>query len=293
VDLPGVELSMLDLLTKEDQADYLEFWEMIYDKAWQGFVSDLTHQLQEKFFVDSKLVSRETSQFLTDVNAGGLAGVTIEFQLPRYAKMHVVSINLWSAIDYASPGIEIKIFDQDASGDELYSEFHEVTAGLNTIFIDTDFETDKILVVYDSDVYSLRQTEIKRYYNTTYSDYSCDTCAFDCGGYTGRITEYNGGGLNVKYNVFCSVEKFACENINLFKQAIFYRVGLELLYERMFGNRINKYMTMTIERKDELQLYFNTEYEKNLTRSVRNQGMGEDPYCFTCKGIVTARAELP
>lgn len=294
VNLPGVELSMLELLTKEDQADYLEFWEMIYKRSWDNFISDLTGELQDKFFVDSKLVSRETSQFNAGINeAGGLAGVTIEFQLPRYARLHIVSVDLWSAQDYASPEFQVKVYDQDADGDLLSTTSQPIVEGRNTVFIDRDYETSKVLVTFDTDDYQLRPTENKRYTTFPYITYNCQECLFDCGGYQGRVTQYNGGGLNVRYNVVCSVEKFACENINLFKLAFFNKIGLELVIERRLGNRINRFMTMTEERQDEFMAYYTTEYNMHLKRSVRSQHMMEDPYCFTCKEAVSAKASTP
>jgi hypothetical protein len=292
VDLPGVELSMLDLLTKEDQVDYLEFWEMIYNKAWQNFISDLTDKLQDKFFVDSKLVSRETSQFKTDLSGTGLAGVTIEFELPRYARLHIVSVDIWSVDAHASPEFQINIYDQDENGDLLYTADQEVNEGANTVFVDQDFNTNQVLIVFDADAYSLRQTENKRY-DTDYLSYSCEECEFDCGGYLGRITQVNGGGLNVKYNVVCSIDKFACENINLFKQAFYYRIGLELVLERVLGNRINRFMTMTLERQEELMTYYTDTYQQKLSQAVRSQNMDEDPYCFSCKNTVYAKGQLP
>lgn len=285
---------MLELLTKEDQVDYLDFWEMIYKRAWDNFISDLTHALQDKFFVDSKLVSRETSQFTTGVNtAGGLAGVTIEFQLPRYARLHIISVDVWSSLDYASPEFTVSVYDEDADGDLLSETSQELTEGKNTVFVDQDYEVDKVFVAFDTDQFALRPTENKRYLDSPYVNYSCEECWFDCGGYLGKVVQINGGGVNVKYNVVCSIEKFACENINLFKQAIYYRTGLEMVVERMLGNRINKYMTMTEERQDELMLYYSKEYEKNLGQAVRSQNMMEDPYCFTCKEMISKRGSTP
>lgn len=293
VNLPGVEIPLLEQLTTEDQEDYLAFWGVIYERAWNNFISDLTDKLQSKFYVDAKLLSRETSQFLADVNAStGLAGVTIEFDLPRYAKLHIVSVDVWSAEEYSSPEATVRVYDTDENGDLLSEHSAEIAVGKNTIFIDTDYEVDKVFVSFEPEVNSFRQTENKRY-DVNYIDYSCDTCTFDCGGYTGTVEQINGGGLNVKFNVFCCVNKFACQNINLFKQAIYYRTGLELVYERMLGNRINKYMTMTLERQEELMAFYNTEYMKNLSQAVKAQNMREDPYCFTCKQIVSTRSELP
>lgn len=292
VDLPGVEPSMWELLAKEDQTPD-DFWAMVYKKAWDNFISDLTHQLQNKFFVDSKLVSRETSQFKVDLNTTtGLAGVTIEFDLPRYAKLHVVSVDVNSADDYDSPEVLIQVYEEDASGELLSEHSQEVSEGRNTIFIDQDYDVNKIFVAYDPETYSFKQTENKRY-QTPYISWSCDECAFDCGGYQGRVLQVNGGGLNVKYNVFCSVEKFACENINLFKQAFFFRVGLEITIERYLGNRLNKFMTMTLERQEEFIEFYTKNFTDNLERSVKSQNMREDPYCFTCKQIVSKQSQIP
>lgn len=291
-DLPGVDSTMWELLNKTDQtAD--EFWEMIVENAWNNFISDLTHQLQNKFFVDSKLVSRETSQFKADVNFNtGLAGVTIEFNLPRYAKLHIVSVDVFSDQEYTSPEAIIEVYHNDVSGDLLSTSYQELTEGKNTIFIDQDYEVNKVFVSFDPEQFAFRETENKRY-DTPYISWGCDECAFDCGGYSGKVIQVNGGGLNVKYNIFCSVDKFACENINLFKQAFFFRIGLEIIYERRFGNRLNKFMTMTLERQEELMDFYDTKFTENLSRSVRSQNIREDPYCFTCKEIVSKRSSTP
>jgi len=290
--LPGVDSAIWDALVKEDQ-DEVDFWPMIYKKAWDNLVSDLTHELQNKFYVDSKLVSRETSQFKPDVNmSADLAGVTIEFKLPRYARLHIVSVDVFSDQEYSSPEAEIKVFDTDADGDLLSETTQELSEGRNTIFIDQDYEVDKVFVAFDPAIYAFRETENKKYL-TPYLYFSCDECLFDCGGYEGKIKQVNGGGLNVKYNVVCSVEKFLCENINLFKQAFFFRIGLELVTERMIGNRLNRFITMTLERQEELFNFYNRNYADNLERSVRSQNMREDPYCFSCKELVSSRSQTP
>ena len=294
VDLPGVDLSMLSLLTKEDQADYEEFWVMIYKKAWDNLIADVSAKLQKVFYIDTKIVSRETSKYKTGLNSGSaLAGVTIEFKLPKYAKIHIVSVDVKSAQDYASPEVVIEVYDTDADGDLLSTTMQEVSEGKNTIFIDQDYDVDKVFVAYDPAALSFYQTENKRY-DTSYLYWSCDACEFNyCGSYTGIIKQVGGGGLNVKFNVVCSIDKFVCENINLFKQAFYYRIGLELVTERRFGNRLNKYMTMTLERQEELMGFYNAQYTQFLSVSLDTQQMDEDPYCFRCKELVSKRGQIP
>lgn len=288
-DLPGVDSTLWDYLSKVG-SDGPEFWEMIQKKAWDNFVSDLTSALQDKFYVDSKLVSRETSVFKTDLNFNtGNAGVRIEFKLPRYAKLHIVSVDVYSDQDYTSPEGVITVYDKDDV--EISSHTGEITEGKSTIFIDRDFDESEVFVAFDPEAYAFRETENKKY-DFGYYRFSCDECAFDCGGYEGKMTQVNGGGLNVKYNVVCSVEKYACQNINLFKQAYFFRIGLEIIFERRFGNRLNKFMTMTLERQKELMEFYNKNFSANLERSVRSTEMTEDPYCFSCKHLVHVKSNV-
>lgn len=287
-DLPGVDSELWEALTKVGQTED-ELWTMLYDKAWNNLVSDVTNEMQSRFFVDTKIVSRETSNFINEVNVGDQSGVQIEFTLPRYAKIHLVSVDLKSDEDYDSPDVIIQVLNTD---DEVLSEHSDsVTEGKNTIFIDQEYEESLLKVVYDAAVFSFRKTENKKY-STPYTSYTCTECAFDCGGYEGKITQI-GGGLNIKYNVVCSIDKFVCENINLFKQAFFYRIGLEIVAERKFGYRLNQFMTMTLERYEEIFEFYNKNYQDNLQRSVRSQNMLEDPYCFKCKNTVTAKSSLP
>lgn len=287
-DLPGVDSELWEGLTKVGQTEE-DLWSMLYDKAWNNLVSDVTGEFQDRFFVDTKIISRQTSDFLTEVNVGAMSGVQIEFNLPRYARVHIVSVELISEADYDSPDVVIQV--RDANDNVLSEHSSEVETGRNTVFVDQEYDESVLKVVYDASLYSFRKTENKRY-KTPYKSFSCDECLFDCGGYDGKITQI-GGGLNITYNVVCSVEKLVCENINLFRQAFFYRIGLEILAERMFGYRLNKYMAMTQERYQETFNFYNQNYRENLSRSVRSQSVMEDPYCFKCKRTVTAKSSLP
>lgn len=287
---------MLQGLTKTEQEDYNAFHEMLLKRAWLNLVSDVSIALQDKFFVDSKIVARETSQFLTDINnSGKLSGITIEFTLPKYARLHIVSIEVISEADYLSPEAQITIYDEDENGDVLLSITESLTEGKNVIFVDQDFETDKLFVSYDPTLYQLRKTENRRYHGW-YNVWDKLECTFPCygeSGYQGTVKQINGGGLNVKYNVICSAEKFVCENINLFKKAFFYRYGVEIMDEALLGNRLNRYTTMTEERANERSGYFGDKYSVNLQEAIRSHNILEDPLCFRCKNTVMSKSIIP
>ena len=290
-DLPGVEDLLYELVSKDSETPD-EVWERIYRNAWNNSLSDIFVKLREKFFVNYKLVSRETSEFQTELNVSAdLAGVKIQFNLPRYGRLHIVSVKIISAADYASPEFTIKIYDTDENGDLLLEKSQDVTEGKNTVFIDSDFEVDKLFVSFDPQIYSLRTTENKSYPGC--STWTKWDCMFPCFGGEGRVTQVNGGGLNVIYNVYCSAEKFVCENLNLFKDVLWWRIGMELIVERKIGNRINQFTTFTKERGEELMAFYQAQYSESLNNAIDSHNIDEDPICFECKGTVNTKTILP
>lgn len=293
-DLPGVEDILYPLISKDSETD-LEVWERIYRNAWNNMVSDVEFALQENFFVNTKLISRETSQFTEDVNSNtGFAGVRIQFDLPRYARLHVVSVDVIALEGYASPGIALKFFDTDENGDLLYETTDQSIsqAGKETIFVDHDFEVNKLFIAYDPAQYELRQTENKIYAGFL-SRFSLLECMFPCFGGNAFISQINGGGLNVVFDVYCSAEKFVCQNINLFKKTFWYKIGQELVIERRYGNRLNQFTTMVEERAEELTSFYQANYQQSLDNSIKAHNINEDPICFQCKGTVNVKTNLP
>lgn len=282
---------MIDGLAKEGK-DEDQTWDVLYKRAYDGLVSDVTKELNTKFNTDLKLVSRETSSFKNDVNlAVGLAGVQIEFDLPKYARIHVISAEVFSDQEYSTPDVPFYVYAEDGDGELLFQTGSELTEGKNTVNIDRDFDVNKIFVAYNPD-FALRQTENKRY-STSYYRFTCDSCEFDCGGYRGTVNQINGGGLNVKYVVYCSAQKFVCENINLFAQALLWKIGVVISQERRFGERLNKFTTMTLERAEELMDFYKTEYEKEVKEVIKGSTIREDPYCFPCKRLVSYKSQVP
>jgi hypothetical protein len=165
-----------------------------------------------------------------------------------------------------------------------------LTSGENIINIDRDFEVDKLYVAYQAADFDTKQTINRNYSGSVFTKGSCQ---FPCLNGSGSVTQVNGGGLNVKYIIECSIEKYVCENIPFFKNALWYRIGLELTVERRFGNRLNEFTTMTIERATELQEFFQAQYSQALENATKQVNIHEDPFCFSCNNGVSSRPILP
>lgn len=288
--LPGVDEELIAGLSKyvSDSAD--DTWDVLYKRACDNLVSGISSAMNSKFFVDLKLLSRVTSAYLQTFNsATETAGVKLTFLLPRYARIHVISVSVNSEIAYPNPGFNLNFYDQNDQ--LLLTKNKALTEGLNTITVDTDFEVDELFIGYDPTLFSLANTENKRYHNIL--DYGPIFCEWDCWGGTGRVEQINGGGVNVNYVVYCSIEKMVCENLNLFRQALLWRIGVELTAERRFGNRLNRFTTMTFELAKELQDYYTTQYEKEASNVMASFNVPEDPWCFDCKNTSYVRTQLP
>lgn len=264
-------------------------WETLYRRGWESLVSDVSSALQNKFYVDTKLISRDSSSYLTDYNSAGDAGVKLTFSLSRYSKIHVISVGVWSQVSYTNA--RIYFYDTDADGELLHTAIENLVAGRNTVNIDTDFEVDTLYVVINTSEYTVRKTENKFYHGVNYLGPTL--CEWPYYGGLGSIEQINGGGLNLKYVVECSIDKFVCENINLFKYAFQYRLALEICNERRFTENLNVFTTMTAERAAELRGFFKAEYDLRLMNAVKSQNIKEDYTCFNCKNMVSTKTSLP
>lgn len=284
--LPGVTLNLLDDLTKDEQEDFEEFWSDIYARSIVNFVGDVQSKLTDKFNVDLKLLSRETSSFKDDVNeSAGIAGIKLEYTLPKYGRIHVVTIEVFS--QSVVTDVDFVFYDTNDEGRVLYTKTVDLAEGLNTINIDRDFDVDKLFIGYETAGVSLLQTKNRYFDNCYYFEFSDLSCVFPCyGNSRGVVSHVNGGGINVIYNVYCSINKLVEDNINLFKEAFWYRIGLELIRERIFSDRFNRFTTMTPEDAERKENAYTCECELKLSNAIRSLRLTEDPTCFVCKSLV-------
>lgn len=293
-DLLGVTITQLEDLTKEDQADYEAFFTGLKKTAWRNLRVDTQKKLGNKFLLDKKLLTRETSKFTTSLNANtGLAGVKIQVDLPKYARLQILSIGVKSDQAYTSPEAEFYVYRTDADGELLDTFSHELLEGVNTVPIYNDYEEDELFIAFDPEVLTLYETENKYY--DDYIQFSKDlSCTFPCSfGEVGSVQQVTAGGLNVKFVVYCSLDKFLCDNINLFQNAYLYRLGVDLTRERVVSDRVNRFTVLTKERADELFALYLSDYEQALSAVIETINIKEDPICFTCKSIVSSRIILP
>lgn len=292
VDLPGITINQLHSLTKDEQDDYFAFFETVYKNAQINLKIDVQRKLKGLFHFNQKLVSRETSEYLTEYNSGSeLAGIKLNYTLPKYAKLQILTIEVKAQEAQASPETEFFIFKEDEDGELLATISSELTAGRNVVKVNQAFYEDEVFIAYNPSLVSLAKTD-NRWFRGV-SSFSKLSCTFPCFGAEGSIDQINEGGLNVTFVVMCDVEKFILENLPLFVDAIWYRIGVELVKESIVSDRVNRFTVITPDRATELMTLYNEEYQAALDTAIDITNINEDPVCFSCKRTIGRVTSLP
>lgn len=296
-DLPGLNPSVVQGLIRDHDADDEALFSYLYRNAQINLKIDVQKKLAGRFHIDKKLVTRETSEFQSEYNTGGaLAGVKLSVLLPKYGRVQILSIGVDSEDVHTSPEAEFYIHKTDADGDLLATVASTLEAGKNTVQVYQEFEEDEIFIGYDPSTLSFRKTRNKYYHdNALIKPYSGDeVCGFPClyGG-QGSIRQINGGGLNIKFILYCSMEKLICENLPLFQHALWYRLGVEIFKERIVSDRVNRFTVLTPEEAQQMLQMVNEDYQAALDAVTMNLTMTEDPVCFICKSTITSKTNLP
>lgn len=296
-DLSGCTLDLLDDLITSDITTRQAVFDRLYRSSQRNLRIDVQKKLANRFHIDKKLITRETSEFKDSINmASELAGVKLSVTLPKYARLQILSIGVKANQDYASPSAEFYIYKDDADGDLLSTIEADLSEGKNTVDVYEEFEEEDLFIAYDPLDLQLYKTQNKYYAdNIQINGYSEDmSCSFPCWfGGEGSVHQVNGGGLNIKFLLYCSMEKLICENLPLFQFALHSRLGVDTMKERITSQKVNKTTVLTTERAAELLTVHNEEYAHALDAATMNIKMNEDPICFICKSTVTAKTTLP
>jgi hypothetical protein len=289
-DLSGCTVSLLEELIKEGQADSTACFNYLYKKAQVNLRIDAQRKLANRFHIDKKLATRETSEFLPDLNlSDALAGVKIYNPLPKYGRIQILSLSVFAGEGSPLTGTFL-IYQDNQDGELLATVNGSLEPGRNILEVYQDFEVDTLFIVYDPQITPLRKSKNKYY---AWDDVLTDKTCFECSGGVGSVMQINGGGINVNYVVYCSLEKFILENLLLFQFALLYRLGVDTMKERITTQLVNQTSLLTQERATELMGIHNEDYQSALEAAIMNIRITEDPVCFMCKSTVTSKPNLP
>lgn len=91
----------------------------------------------------------------------------------------------------------------------------------------------------------------------------------------------------------CNPENICCENKSLFADSWMYCLGTELMIERMYSSRLNKFTTIDKDQAQDLKDYYQVEYEKSLNHAIKHIPKEFIDRCFECRSNIDHVEVLP
>ena len=287
--LPGISVKAFDSVADTDKVTYLGVFEAITERAAARIEMDLLGGANIEFanvMIDGCIGRlKEPLTFVPRGTYGEYRGVVFQFEQSKYLVLNINKINFRSDIAQT-----VNFFAKDLfTGDILFTKTVDLIVGENEIPINEEVfprrSSNKVFFGYDaseSGYYDTSNLDCFDNCCSTCASVSCSSCSFISGSNAIQFQPTTFG-LSISYSINCSMNRFLCENINVFKTAMLYAVGVEYLVEALASPRINAFTTTNKEANEKVYNLFEKRYQKALEVSIKSLNFC-DNCCFDCKG---------
>lgn len=306
-ELQGISLESVDKIADSDQRTFENVLSDIEKRA----LNRLSTEVRARFARRYRLLSltefavfgdRVNTANLTAAVASELRGfrINLDYHDFGYVKsnfqvLHIQSLSIYLQV----PGnTTLKVIDLD-SGQELDTFTVNGQAGWNSVILNRDYTSRNLFFGYAADSIDSVETEIP----TDLVNTLLGACGCDCAG-TGNCqsrivgSTYNTGtglisssgdntyGVRATLSIQCRFDAVVCNNKLLFRNALWYLLGYELMNERMFSSRVNRFTTIDRSRAEELRGFFLEEFERELDSTVDGIQLDDNDCCLQCDAPV-------
>jgi len=306
-DLPGLSLKQIVSLTDEESATFAELWDTIQQRAELRFSNDVRMAMSSRYVVSSILqwanLGRNVGSTATAADGiNAFRGFTIELVVDTdfnyvpspLAAIHVQTLQFYADAADATEVVEVAIFDTD-TGTKLFTTNVTLVRGWNIIQVNETLinsgPTPVWSVFCGINATSLFTYELDVPLNSTYA--SCCKAKI-MGAYTPQTLAVTKDdltadpscfGLSGMFTVKCLWDAMVCQNKNLWTRAYWYCLGIELLTEQIYSNKLNSYTTINLQKAKELRDEYTIEYNKSLSQTAENMHLACD-CCVECNDAV-------
>jgi hypothetical protein len=303
-DLPGISIKQLVALTNEEEATYIDLWNMIQRRSEQRFSLDVREQMTKSYRIKNLLQSinlgNNIQAPIVNSTSADYLGFTIEMvedvdyeYVPSpLASIHVQELRYYATEIVFNPTIDIKIFDL-FTNEELFSYTLTKQLGWNTIPVNKTFHNNyavnswSVYCCYDAaNEGSYAPLDIPLYHSTpTCCDVRLRGGINISNNYTYTSDTY---GLSGQFSIVCNWDSIVCQNKTIFARAYWYLLGIELITEQLYSNKLNRFTTIDLNRANELRKEYQIEYMKSLEQIAYGFKLDCD-CCLECSGAVQVR----
>jgi len=280
-DLPGVTLQNIDSVADESQLSFLGVFADVEKRAISRISKDVLSFMKSQYDLKKSIQTYTIKGELGDSESSlntqlGLNLYTSAFY-SELLQFHVSKVYLYAL---SAEETTVKVYAENV---ELYSQTITTEIGWNEIYINRSFQESEINIVYDSSVFA------------NVNHYDLESCNCVCDDFDGlhitvrgvskNGTSYSFGndsyGLKADISLRCLHDSIVCANIDVYADAYLYALGVELMRERLYSDRINRFTTVDRKRAQELLDLFTQDYTDFLDTANNTVQLNNDS-CIEC-----------
>lgn len=292
-DLAGVTLQNIDAVANANQLSFFGVFADVKKRAISRLTKDVLVYMKTQYNLKKVLQTYTT---------GGELGSTVS-SLNKKQGVQIQSFTCESDLLrlyvskfylYALEAVETTVY---IYSDEvlLYSKTFTSTVGWNEVFVNRTFDTLDLVIAYDSAPF----TEVKSLPLTSdVCDCDCDNCeklfkqAIQYDTINSISQVYDTYGLKVDVSIRCSYDAIVCANIDVYADAYLYALGMELMRERIYSDRVNRFTTVDKKRAEELLQLYTTDYMQFLQTANDSIHLDND-LCVECLEVSGTEYVMP
>lgn len=301
-DLPGIDLRKLEGMSDPETVGFQGVFDRAYTRAKANFVADFVRNLPDDLRVNSQ-TQRVTVGELQDTPdavpaSANRRGVYITASGSPFMTVDVQRVQIYSA---SVTTTTVQIYDS-VSGQQLASKSVDLVQGWNPVLMNTPVAVRgnraEVFVCYDATtVDSIETDSITRVEGDTYN-----TLAKGATIATGAPLPIEGNlsfegktyGMLVDYSIGCDISQAVCINRGILKEALWYKVGIELLVDIRFNDDIvNRYFLVQPDELERRAEAMEAQYIDHLEKAMKGIQVLKDCACFECKSKVRYQSVLP
>lgn len=323
--LPGIELEMIDSLADEQQVDFNGVWDDVQERAVRRLKTDVNAEFKKRYLLKNITESIDMERIIDTTSVTALSpqyrgvALTLNRQDENFAYSNLQTIRVQDISIYfnVAAATTIKVFDLE-TGTELFTKSVDAPAsvGWQNITILQEFTAREIFIAYDATLLSSVEQDLTKLKNAVNrSQGGCSFWTISCDGANHNV-ELRGAtsaiatlvpessltivdnsfGLSVKWSVVCSFDSLVCNNKEAFTRALWFLLGVELMWEKIYTNRLNQFTAFDNNKAKDLWKLFEItyrggtmdeiSYEGELPMSIDAINLDLSDYCLVCNDEV-------
>lgn len=258
--LAGISLNKMHAVTDPEKVTYRALWNDIQNRAFYKMLSDFRTRLNKRITINKSRADLNLSFTETENITDGIAFVELT---SACGDLNSITIKVTDAVD---------VYDED--GELLDASF----VGTKTYFLD----------------YIKLQAEDAPIYDVNSTNTNCDCACSECCSLT-MVSSTGNGTSPIQFRAYaeCNIGGLICGNKEVFTNPFMYRLGAEIMVETLYTERTNYWTTIQRDTAEELRLYYETEYEKQINDIADNWRFDSSDCCISCGNIIKRDILLP